>query len=67
MHTLRLLAAIFLMGLPLSAAHADIATDDTGEEEDDKGCATVVAPASAASLALGLGIVFFQRRRDVDA
>ena len=67
MTALRLLTLGLLLGLPLSAAHADIATGDPAEEEDeddDKGCSTLVAPASAASLALGIGIVFLQRRRE---
>mgnify|MGYP000070412596 CR=1 FL=1 len=69
----------FLLTLPLAGlllttpALADDAggtttTEDSGEEEedeeDDKGCMTAVAPMSAASLALGVGIVLFQRRRD---
>jgi len=61
-------------------ALADVATtttssdddDDDDEEEDEdgdddeKGCATVVAPVSVISLALGVGLVALQRRREED-
>ena len=40
--------------------------DDEDEEDDDKGCATVVAPVSVISLALGVGLVALQRRREED-
>lgn len=47
-------------------ALADVATGDSDaseEDEDDKGCATVVAPVSVVSLAFGAGLVALQRRR----
>jgi len=38
--------------------------DDDTDDEDDKGCATAAAPISAVSLALGVGLVLLQRRRN---
>ena len=63
--------SVFLAAFSLTItrpAMADVVVSDSADEEDenddDKGCATVVAPASVASLALGVGIVLFQRRRE---
>jgi|GEM_PF-5600577 len=74
MQRLQLLMAGLTLGLALSVpqvSHADIATTgDSGEpsDDDDDGCTKrSMAPASLASLALGLGLVAAQRRRDRDA
>ena len=50
-------------------ALADVAVGDSDdgeddEDDDDKGCATVAAPVSVVSLALGIGLVALQRRRE---